>query len=61
MTTICHVRFDNRFKYKRHKLKTKLHRTNKGFDFPTGSLSNRDKVRSPIQFRSETQFKNLKT
>ena len=33
----------------------KLHRTNQGSDFLRGSFSNRDNVRSPIQFRRESQ------
>ena len=38
----------------------KLHRTNQGSDFLRGSFSNRDNVRSPIQFRRESQPQHLK-
>ena len=40
--------------------RNKLHRTNKGSDFLRGSFSNRNNVRTPIQFRKEYRPKHLK-
>ena len=34
--------------------KKKSHRTNQGSNFLEGSLSNRDNVRAPIQFKRES-------
>ena len=52
MTIVFHARPYGRFKEIKSSLRRKkLHRTNQGSNFLGGSLSNRDNVGAPIQFR----------
>ena len=52
MTIVFHARPYGRFKEIKSSLRRKkLHRTNQGSNFFGGSLSNRDNVGAPIQFR----------
>ena len=61
MKTVFHAWPYRRFIEKQSNLRRKkLHRTSQGSNFLVGSLSNRDNVRAPIQFRSESQAQHLK-
>ena len=61
MTAGFHARSYGRFiEIKRNIRGEKLHRTNQGFNFLGSSCSNRDDVRAPIQFRTETEPQYLK-
>ena len=61
MTTLFHEWSYGRFiEIQSNLRRRKLHKTNQGSNFLGGSFSNRDNVRSPIQFRIESQPQHLK-
>ena len=61
MTTVFHIWPYGRFIAIQSNLRrNKLHRTNQGSNFLGGSFSNRDNVRTPIQFRRESQSQHPK-
>ena len=61
MTVAFHTWLYGRFiEIKSNLRRKKLHRMNQGSNFLGGSFSNRDNVRSPIQFRRESQPQHLK-
>ena len=61
MTTVFHAWPCGRFVEIQSNLRrNKLHRTNQGSNFVGGSFSNKDNVRTPIQFRRESQPQHLK-
>ena len=54
MTVLFYARLYGRFiEIKRNLRRNKLHRMNKGSNFLGGSLSNRNNVIAPIQFRRD--------
>ena len=56
MTSVFRIWWYGRFiEILRNLRRKKLHRTNQSSNFLGGSLSNRDNVRVPIQFRRESQ------
>ena len=61
MTTISHAKPNDKFIDIKCKIRgKKIYRTNQDSNFLSGSLSNGDKVSSPIQFKKEKQSQNLK-
>ena len=61
MTTVFHAWPHSIFiKIRSNLRRQKLHRKNQGSNFLGGSFSNRDNVRTPIQFRREGQPQYLK-
>ena len=60
MTTVFHTLPYARFiEIQSNLMRKKLHRMNQDSYFPGGRFSNRDNVRSPIQFRRESQPQHL--
>ena len=62
MTTAFHARLHGRFLVTQNNFRRKkLHIKNQGSNFLRSSLSNKDNVRAPIQFRREKFFPQEQT
>ena len=62
MATVFHAWLYGRFiEIQSNLRRKKLHRTNQTSNFLGGSFNNRDYVRAPIQFRTESQPQHLKS
>ena len=61
MTTVFHVRpYGKSIEIQSNLRRKKIHRTNQGANFLGGSFSNRDNVKTPIQFGRGRQLQCLK-
>ena len=61
MTAVFHARLSGRFiEIQSNFRRKKLHGSNQDPNFLRDSYSNRDNVRTPIQFKRESQFEHLK-
>ena len=60
-TKVFHARLYGRFiEIKSNFKRTKLHKVNEDSNLSRGSLSNRDNIRVPIQFKGKRHYQNLK-